>query len=370
MGVYQKGKNWYIDYWLPGRKRRREKVGESRKLAELALKKRKLQIAEKKFLDIEPVKKVKLRTFCSTFIENYSKPNKTSWKNDQLHLFKLCSFFGDITLDEITPFKIEEFKKQRLNEGVKYATINRALASLRTMLYKAVEWDMLKESPMKSVKLFKENNTRLRFLEKEEISRLLKACSPHVKQVVIFALNTGLRRSEVFNLKWQDVDLKNNLIYVIQTKTKDKKVIPINVAVRNLLLDIRSHHNTEYVFCFNGNKINSVRKGFENATRRAGINDFRFHDLRHTFASHLVMKGVDLNTVRELLGHKKIDMTLRYAHLSQGHKAKAVELLREEIDVFETPIKELRNDEKDKTCNALNTLKLQDEFLGFEPTTS
>jgi site-specific recombinase XerD len=114
----------------------------------------------------------------------------------------------------------------------------------------------------------------------------------------------------------------------------------MNQAVKSLLLYLRGRSTGEYVFCNNeGQKIRTFRRAFRNALKRAKIDNFRFHDLRHTFASHLVMNGIDLNTVKELLGHKKIEMTLRYSHVSQDHKTRAVETLGQQMDTIWTPAK-------------------------------
>ena len=344
MAIFKKGKNWYIDYYLNG-KRKREMIGGSHKLAERVLDKRKVQIVEGKFFDIEKFQRIRLSEFSQIFLNSYSKPNKLSWKTDEYYIKTLLAYFSDVFIDEITSLSIEEFKKWRLEQNVKPSTVNRDLTCLRTMLYKAVEWGYLKENPIQRVKLYKENQ-RVRFLEKEEIERLLNACSPHTRNMVVFALNTGMRRGEIFNLKWSNVDLINKHIYLYKTKSKENRVVPMNRIVERLHVNIKERYISEYVFCNeSGGQVRNIRTGFKNSLRRAGIKDFRFHDLRHTFASHLVMSGVDLNTVRELLGHKKIEMTLRYAHLSQGHKSRAVEALGQRIDTIWTPnTKKLKKD--------------------------
>jgi len=346
MGLFKKGKNWYIDYYLPAGKRKREMIGENRKLAERVLQKRKVQITEGKFFEIERTKKVKLADLSKTFLESYSKPNKASWRDDEIHLRRFCAFFGNVCIDEITPLRVEEFKRWRLEQEVTPSTVNRGLEVLRRMLYKAIEWGYLKENPFKKVKLYKTDNRRLRFLEKEEIERLLKASAPHIERIILFALNTGMRMGEIFDLQWSGVDFRNNLIYIHKTKNKEKRIIPMNTVVKKLLINIKEHSLSEYVFCTKeGGRFVCIRNGFTKALKRAGITDFRFHDLRHTFASHLVMKGVDLNTIKELLGHKNYEMTLRYAHLSQDHKAKAVEVLGQEMDTIWTPVAKADNDD-------------------------
>jgi len=337
MSVYKRGDNWWIDFYASG-KRVREKIGPIKKLAENALAKRRTEVVENKYFDIDNTPRVRLKEFADSFLNSYCKPNKVSWFNDDTYLRQVLEFFGDVYLDEITPEMIENLKAHRLNEGAKPATVNRILACLRTMLNKAIEWGKLKDTPMKKVKLFKEDNIRTRFLAKEELERLLDNCPIHLKNIVVFAINTGMRRGEILNLKWSNIDFRNKCIHVEKTKSKTPRVIPINSALERLLINIRENSISEYVFCYHKNKIDSVKTGFNSAMRKARINDFRFHDLRHTFASYLVMNGVDINTVKELLGHKKIEMTLRYSHLSQDHKLRAVETLGQRLDTIQSQV--------------------------------
>jgi integrase len=144
-----------------------------------------------------------------------------------------------------------------------------------------------------------------------------------------------MRKGEILNLRWDQVDLKHGFILLEVTKNGERREIPINETLRQNLETQPRHIKSSYVFWYGevGRPYGEVTKSFNSAVRRAGIKDFTFHDLRHTFASHLVMAGVDLTTVKELLGHKTLTMTLRYAHLAPGHKAKAVELLDEVLSM-------------------------------------
>lgn len=346
MGVYQKNGYFGIDYRLSNGKRKREKVGTSKTLAINVLRKRKLAIAEGKYLDIDRTKKVKLGDFINLFIENYSKPNKVSWEDDVTRLTGFAQFLGrDVYLSAVTPYHIEQFKKHKLQE-VKPSTVNRYLTIAKTMFNKAIEWDNLKDNPLKRIKFFKEDNERTRFLEKEEIARLLDVSDDYLRAVLITALNTGVRYGEPFSIKWADVDLIRNIVFINKTKNKTRRVIPINSLLKKTLFSLKEQSKGELVF---PNK--NIRKPFEKALKTATINKFRFHDLRHTFASHLVMNSVDLMTIKELLGHKTIRMTLRYSHLSENHKARAVEVLGDKMDTFWTPGED--SAKRDKTVSAL-----------------
>jgi len=356
MGIFLKHENWYIDYYVNG-KRKREKVGSSKKLAETVLQKRKVEIAEGKFLDIKKEQKIRFGDFADEYLEIYSKPNITSWKSD-LHNFNcIKAFFGGRYLHEITSLLVEKFKIERAKE-VKPATVNRALARLKSMFNKAIDWGKFSGvNPVKSVKFFLEENQRTRYLEKEEIVKFLKYCEGNIKPIAIVALNTGMRKSEILNLKWHDVDFKRGIIYLLRTKNNEKREIPMNDAVMTAFIQVKKHPESPYIFCGkDGKPFQNIRKSFFTALKKAGIINFHFHDLRHTFASQLVMSGVDLNTVRELLGHKSLEMTLRYSHLSPDHKKRAVDILGKRIDTFWTP--EVKEEKVREDADFATTLTL------------
>ena len=227
---------------------------------------------------------------------------------------------------------------------------------LKNIFTKAVEWNKISENKIKNVKLLRTSNKRLRYLEKEEIPKLINNCAIHLKPIVILALNTGMRRGEIFGLKWQDIDYRRGIIYLLDTKNSEKREVPINETVKRAILGVRKNKHSAHVFCNNNGKpyIDS-RKAFHTALRKAEIKNFRFHDLRHTFASQLVMMGVDLNTVRELLGHKSLDMTLRYAHLSPDHKSRAVAKFGHQMDTYmDTKLKATLNNENIDSSNTFN----------------
>ena len=144
-----------------------------------------------------------------------------------------------------------------------------------------------------------------------------------------------MRKGEILNLKWVDVNLRTRVISILNSKNCEKREVPINEDLARTLLAVPKNPKSPYVFCKeNGMPYREVKVGFRAALRRAKIKNFRFHDLRHTFASHLVMRGVDLKTVQELLGHKDMRMTLRYSHLSADHKRAAVEKLSSRMDTY------------------------------------
>jgi len=323
MGIFKRGKIWYIDFYVEGR-RMREAVGPSRKMAESVLAKRKVQVTEKRYLEIQRRPNVTFEE-CGVQYMEYAKSNKRSWRRDERSIRILSRWFLGKRLFEITPLDLEKFKTAR-SKQVSPASVNRELACLKHMFTKAIEWNMAVDNPVKKVKMFRENAGRVRYLSKAEAQRLLDECAEHLRPIVIVALYTGMRLGEILNLKWEDVDFDLKTIYIHTAKSGYGRDIPMAEPVFFALK--RMPRKAEYVFCRDdGTRMIDIRTAFNNAVKRAEIEDFKFHDLRHTFASHLVMNGTDLMTVKELLGHRTINMTLRYAHLSPEHKRKAVDTL-------------------------------------------
>ena len=349
MGIYLKNGNYFIQYYADGKNVRR-KVGSSKGLAEIALKKIKVAIAEGRYLDIKKEQKVKFENFADEYIKTHSKTNNKSWEQTDLHTVKcLKAFFSGKYLYDITPQMVEQFKAKRVTE-VKPATTNRALALLKSIFNKAIAWNKFNgRNPVKGIKFYKEQ-PRIRFLEREEITKLIDNCTEPLKSIIIIALNTGMRRGEIFNLKWHDIDFSRGIISLYQTKNGEQRKVPMNEQVKKTIIAVRKTPDSPYIFCNKEKRpYCDIRKSFFTACEKSGITDFHFHDLRHTFASQLVMSGIDLNTVRELLGHKTIEMTLRYSHLSPDFKKQAVEVLGKRINSFE-----LRKKKETKVDEILN----------------
>lgn len=220
----------------------------------------------------------------------------------------------------------------------KVASVNREIACLHHLFTKAVEWELMEKNPFDKGKslIQKENNKRYRFLTEDEIEKLLDECEgkKHLHRIVECALNTGMRRNEILSLKWAQV--KHGLIYLQEeVKNNEARQIPINERMVEIFKEIRKEQglSSKHVFTYQHGKksspvpIHRVDRSFKGALSRAKIEDCKFHDLRHTFASHLIMRGATLKEVQELLGHTTVTMTLRYSHLSPEHKQKAVDRL-------------------------------------------
>lgn len=327
MRIYKRKNSWYLDYTYKG-KRIRKSVGRSKKVAELTLKDIEVKIAKEEQLGIHDTKKILLTDFAEEYLK-FSKTNKApqSHRRDIVSLrVNLMPYFKEQYLKGIDPETIEKYKTERLGK-VKPATVNRELACLKNLFNKSIEWGYCNVNPVKKVKLLKEPPGRIRYLENYEIHALLKECSLTLKPIVIVALNTGMRKSELLNLKWRDVSSKDRMIIVKNSKNNESRIIPMNEDVYSTLRELY-HPENNYVFLTKkGSPYKEIKKGFKSALKRAGIDDFRFHDLRHTFASHLAMNGWNLQTIQRLMGHKDFKMTLRYSHLTKSHLQDAVNSL-------------------------------------------
>lgn len=234
--------------------------------------------------------------------------------------------FGSRLLSSIGPRDVQEFIAER-RQTVKTSTANRSLVVLKHMLRLAVEWGYLASSPATGFKLEREENRREFFLTPEQWEALGAELPSWLRPLVLAALHTGARRSELVNLEWEDVDFRRKLIRFRRTKNNEDRVVAMSETLAGELRGMKSRIKGGRVFRgFRGAplKANSFRGAFESAVSRAGLKGFRFHDLRHSAASFMVQAGIPLNTVREVLGHKSITMTLRYAHLAPEHQRDAV----------------------------------------------
>ncbi len=321
----------------------------NRKLAEEIYLNRRAEI----IAGIEPVRRFEIEDI--TFSELSSKyleyiPGRLrSYPSQKVLINKLVKVFGNIKLNAIDIVSIEKMQSNIIADDLSAAYANRLTAAVKRMFTKAYEWELISEDVLKrirKVKLLKGEVKRLRYLSSNEIETLISACGKEIKPIVITALNTGMRKSEILHLTWDRVDLKNRIILLDKTKNGERREIPINQTLLNTLSDIVRNIKTDYVF-YNPETLKpycDIKKSFTGALRKAHIIDFHFHDLRHTFASRLVMSGVDLATIQKLLGHKTINMTLRYAHLSNIHLKDAVNILDERCKIVAVDNKEKINE--------------------------
>lgn len=325
MAVFQRNGAWWIGYPLGNGKYRRERVGSSHALAKEVLAKRRAEIAERKFFPARAANVVKFGEFADKFWELHGQNLRgKSWR----HLVGvLKGRFGQLSMAGVKPSDIQRYYNEVMHRA-SAATANRHLSLLRLMFNKAKAWgDFYGDNPCAPVKPMRESPGRLRYLTVEEMERLLAACHPRLFPVVLLAVLTGMRRGEIQRLDWKDVDLKQGHLYLLITKSGRPRELPIGGKLHALLGSLGPRPEGKV---FNLPNIMWIRY-WERALKAAGIRDFRFHDLRHTFASHFIMRTNNLPALQKLLGHSTPAMTLRYAHLSKGH-------LASEIAAFESVV--------------------------------
>jgi integrase len=302
------------------------------------------------------------------FIENeYEAWVLSHHKRGHKTLASLTRCFNQLfskPLTDITPSILDQWRVKRLNDGISNATLNRDIGVLKSLMTKATEWGVLKENPLKNLKLFKiDRAPKVRYLSLEEETRLRQALldreyklkqerksanqwredrgyvlypevaddesCDHLMPMVLLSINTGLRQGELFNLNWEMVNLSERSLILSGgiTKNSSSRYIPLNDEANQIIQQLYKKSDVKVGLVFpskNNQPFNNIKRSWSSVLKTANITQFRWHDLRHHFASKLVMVGIDLNTVRELLGHSDIKMTLRYAHLAPEHKINAV----------------------------------------------
>jgi integrase len=309
-------------------------------------------------------------TFAAYINDIYMPWAEVNIRTHQKTVARLKNDFPDIQkkkLNDVTPWLVEKWRSEKLKLGAKKTTVNRSLDDLKSSLAKAVEWGLIDKHPIAGTKRLRtDTNPEPRFLSYEEQEDLILALkeregllrrerdsandwrqtrgyhllpdlrsqtyADHLTPMVILSLHTGLRRGELFSLSWADAQLEGGYITVRGTNAKSLKTrhIPLNSYALECMVNWHRQKTMNDGLVFpgkDGKRFDNVNSSWRKVMKNAQVVKFRWHDLRHTFASHLVMAGVDLNTVRELLGHSDLQMTLRYAHLSPNHKAAAVERL-------------------------------------------
>lgn len=278
--------------------------------------------------------------FADQFVENYAvahnKPSAVKAKQTILDLH-LKPVFGTMPLSQIDVREIDAYKSRKLKEKLQPKTVNTHLAVLGKLLRVAVEWKVLEHAP--TIRLLREKKPEFDFLTFEEADQLLAGCDEEPwRTMLLIAMRTGLRPGELRALRWEDVNMKAGVLTVKQSevngilgtpKDHEQREVPLSDDALEALKAHR-HLRSERVFCHDdGRKLTEpeCRAPLRRACRRAGLRQIAWYDLRHTFASHLVMRGVPLKVVQELMGHAAIEMTLRYAHLSPESKREAVKVL-------------------------------------------
>ncbi len=333
---------WYLDYHDENGKRVQKLARGAKTKGEaffaLAV------IGQRIFKASYGLKDMAFEIFADEYLRLHAKPMKRSWKTDESYLkVHLKPFFQGKLLSLITVLDIETYRSNRAKEGGRGVTINRELALLSSMFNKAKDWSYLEVNPVRKDAFFTGvEQPKQRVLTPDEETKLLDASPAHLKPILIMALNTGMRKGEILGLEWNRVDLEGREITLLCTNTKSKRgrEIPINEKLYSMLVQMKANSDgSPFVFPnpFSGKPYVDVKGLYSGTCKRAGILGLRFHDLRHTFASRLVVSGVDINTLREILGHGSIRMTQRYVHSDKMQKRDAVErLARKPVDFSNT----------------------------------
>ena len=361
--IFKRKNVWYLDIRVKGRRIRR-RVGRSKRIAELALQDAEVKIARDEFGFTK--NDISIDKLVESFLE-YNRTNhrdSTSSRyravTDHLRRYLAARCPNVVALSQRTPIVIEGYKTFRRDEwvnpngklvesrdditrhtrkGARARTVNLELDGIKTMLNLAIKWGYLRDNPVKQVRPLKSDDKKpVRFLTVEECHQLLDASSPDLYPILFTFLNTGMRKSELENLQWYDVDFARRRILIRakenwKPKTRDRE-IPMSEDIFQVLSEVkkqaRSAAKDEYVFLVKntGHSHNWLRTEIIKLAHKAGIEDLtKIHTLRHTFASHLIMAGVDLPTVSKLMGHSDIETTMIYAHLAPEHLSNAVSKL-------------------------------------------
>lgn len=276
--------------------------------------------------------------------ENDAKKNR-SIVNVRHYFNWWRSRLGAYVLADITASTISEARSSLLGQENKYGraigatTANRYVTALSHVFTIAVrEWEWTEVNPVSKITKYSEPRGRVRFLSDEERGRLLDACqvsdNPHLHKIVVLALSTGARKMEILGLKWKDVDLKRGMITLHETKNDERRSLPLQGYALELLKEHSKVRSLHCAYVFPSEKACQpidIRTAWENALLNAKIEDFRFHDLRHSAASYLAMNGASLAEIAEVLGHKTLQMVKRYAHLSEAHTKEVVAAMNAKI---------------------------------------
>jgi integrase len=325
MSLYRRKKTWWIRFTTPTGKRIRRSTGtaDKRQAQELEAK---LKAAYWRTQRLKEKPRVRWDAAAARWLKE--KSHKATIEGDRSHLRWLEPYLAGRYLDEITRDLIDQITDIRLQDGVANATVNRLLATLRGVLRKAErEWGWLERAP--AIRMMPQPRLRIRSLTRKEADRLIAALPEHLEEMVRFSLATGLRKGNVTGLEWSQVDLKRRCAWIHPDQAKARRAIgvPLNSDAM-LVLRRQLGKHPRYAFTYRGRRITQVNtKAWKAALKRAGIGDFRWHDLRHTWASWHAQAGTPQNVLQELGGWETGEMVRRYAHFNVEHLADYAEKL-------------------------------------------
>lgn len=346
MRIYRRGESWFMDLSSGGKRVRRRIPGaRSKSEAQAALSAVQTDILRGAYKFKENGERRLFREMVDEYL--VEKAQKRSLKEDEKLFKTIIPVLGDRRLDQITVAEIEEYKANRLQAGLAGATVNRGLALLKHLFNIAIRKGYLDKNPVKDVKFCREASWRHKYiLSGPEIQKLLEAAAPHLRPILIIAFGTGLRKGDILNLRWENIDFDSHLIHLMMQKTEEPIEIPMLPIVEETLRKLKAEReatmgagDTLFPFVFmstrRGRRSNEysqfvdIKTSFHAALRRADLDGrgYRFHDIRRTFASMLSNAGVPLIIIQRLLGHKSITTTERYLNIRLEETRQAVMIL-------------------------------------------
>lgn len=343
MSLWKRGGVWWNYFYIDGVRHQSSTGTGNRRQAELIANKQRLDANARRFQIVDTDPHVKFGEIAAKFIANADVKSSHLY-----HLNILLPFFADLPAMRLTKSQIEEFRRFRRkgNPKIKDSSVNRDLSVLRRVLYWAVEESILLSNPLGRLRMARERRTRRTILSVEEEDRLLAVAPTHLRRIIVAALDTGMRRGEILGQRWEHIDFSRKLLSVTRSKTPEGEAreIPLSEHLFTLLSDRRQQEG--FVFTLRDQKISWIRKGWLATLKRGAVRHTRFHDLRHTFNSRLMMAGVIQDIRMALMGHSGGSrINSMYTHVELPTK-------REAIKRLEQWVKKQREEQEGEADNA------------------
>lgn len=339
-GIYSKNNRWYYNFMLKG-KRYHKAIPEAscQKEAEEYLMILKGKILAGESIITKNRGKMAFTDLTEIYMK-YSRAKKSSSNSDDAHIKRFEKFFQRKQIRSIKAYDIEEFleycKKVKKQNGkpLSNTTINKGLEILKKMFNIAIDNDLIEKNPCKGVTKLKQKQHVIRYLTVDEEKRLFEKCkgrNEYLRNIMKFALLTGCRKSEILNLKWDNVILDLEYINIVETKSNKNRQIPLVKELKNILSEMSENKISEYVFTNPDTLANykDISKSFNTLCKNANVKNFRFHDFRHTAGTRLTCQGVDIASVKDILGHADVSTTMRYSHAVPKKMRRAMDGLSE-----------------------------------------
>ena len=327
MSLFKRGKVWWSYFYVDGIRHQYSTETSNRRQADAIEAKLKEEVNARRYKLVSADPHMTLGALAARFIAS-----GIAHPHHLYHLKFLLPFFADVPVLRLTKPMTEEFRRkrkaQRIGTPLKDATVNRDLSVLRHILYWAVDEQLLEANPLARLKMARERRTRRQVLSPAEEQPLVAAAPPHLRAMIIAALDTGMRRGEITNQRWEDIDFHRRLLFVTRSKTPEgeSREIPLSERLFDWLVENRRDHGI--VFAYEGEQVRIIKRSWKTALKNAGIRHVRFHDLRHTFNTRLMEAGVLQEIRMALMGHSsgsKVHAT--YTHIELPAKREAIRKL-------------------------------------------